>query len=141
MKPKLITLALAMAMLDGYSRGEYVRRGTYYTVEDGMYIGIDNRTGDMWMEEFRSKHACFKWLGKEYEPPKLLYYLMVAVTVTLIACFAVRTYEYGLKLDGFLFLLVLPKLLYEMIRNGYDSARALRYCREDSKRERMCNND
>ena len=134
MKPKLITSPMAKAMLDGYSRGEYVRRGTYYTVENGMYIGIDNRTGDMWTEEFRSKHACLRWLSKVYEPPKLLYYLMVAVTVTLIVCFAIRTYESGLKLDGFLFLLILPKLIYEMIRNGYDSARALMYCKNDREK-------
>lgn len=131
MKPKLITSPMAKAMLDGYSRGEYVRRCTYYTVENGMYIGIDNRTGDMWTEEFRSKHACFKWLSKEYEPPRLLHTLMVAVTLSLIACFAIRTYESGLKVDGFFVLLFLPKAIYELIRNGYDSARALLYCRED----------
>ena len=107
MKPKLITSPMAKAMLDGYSRGEYVRRCTYYTVENGMYIGIDNRTGDMWTEEFRSKHACFKWLSKEYEPPRLLHTLMVAVTLSLIACFAIRTYESGLKVDGFFVLLFL----------------------------------
>ena len=139
MKPKLISQAMAKALLDGYSRGEYVRRGTYYTVENGRYVGIDNRTGDMWTEDFRSKHACLKWLGKEYEPPKALHTLMAAATLILIGCFVARTYNNGLKLDGLFILIFLPKLAYELIRNGYDSARALRYCKED--REKVSSND
>lgn len=37
-------------------------RGTFYTHDGIFYVGIDNRTGDAWTEDFVSKTACIKWL-------------------------------------------------------------------------------
>jgi hypothetical protein len=36
--------------------------GLFYTIDDGVYIGIDNRTGHSWTEEFKSLEKCKKWL-------------------------------------------------------------------------------
>jgi hypothetical protein len=37
-------------------------RGLFFLREDGVYVGIDNLTGDAWVEEFNSLAACKKWL-------------------------------------------------------------------------------
>lgn len=42
-------------------------RGVFYLESetgDGrkVIVGIDNRTGDAWTEDFNSKMACFRWL-------------------------------------------------------------------------------
>ena len=36
--------------------------GLFYTIDDGVYIGIDNRTGDVWTEEFKTLGTCKRWL-------------------------------------------------------------------------------
>lgn len=36
--------------------------GIFYVKENGKYVGIDNRTGDAWTEEFKSLSACEAWL-------------------------------------------------------------------------------
>lgn len=37
--------------------------GMFYCIsENGMYVGIDNRTGDAWTEDFNSLSACKRWL-------------------------------------------------------------------------------
>lgn len=43
--------------------------GKFYCIEDAprfhpAYVGIDNETGDAWVEEFRSLGACRRWLLK-----------------------------------------------------------------------------
>lgn len=40
-------------------------RGLFYGEEGGLFIGIDNTTGDAWTEEFKTKASCFKWLAGE----------------------------------------------------------------------------
>lgn len=35
--------------------------------EDGSCVGIDNRTGDAWTEDFPDKEKCLKWLSGETE--------------------------------------------------------------------------
>lgn len=35
--------------------------------EDGGCVGIDNRTGDAWTEDFPDKKKCLKWLSGETE--------------------------------------------------------------------------
>jgi len=35
--------------------------------EDGCCVGIDNRTGDAWTEDFSDKKKCLKWLSGETE--------------------------------------------------------------------------
>ena len=36
--------------------------GLFYLLDDAVYIGIDNSTGDAWTEEFPNLHQCKKWL-------------------------------------------------------------------------------
>ena len=36
--------------------------GIFYTIDNGVYIGIDNRTGDAWTEEFKNLGICKRWL-------------------------------------------------------------------------------
>lgn len=36
--------------------------GLFYLIEDGVYVGIDNSTGDAWTEEFATKKDCLTWL-------------------------------------------------------------------------------
>jgi len=36
--------------------------GLFYTKENGLFIGIDNSSGDAWTEEFKTKESCFKRL-------------------------------------------------------------------------------
>lgn len=37
-------------------------RGLFYMLENGRYIGIDNSTGDAWVEEFSNLRNCKRWL-------------------------------------------------------------------------------
>jgi hypothetical protein len=39
-------------------------RGMFYTIDNGVYVGIDNRTGNAWTEDFKSLGACKRWLIK-----------------------------------------------------------------------------
>lgn len=36
--------------------------GRFYMNDNGVYIGIDNSTGDCWVEEFENKNDCINWL-------------------------------------------------------------------------------
>lgn len=41
--------------------------GLFYEVDGDLYIGIDNSTGDAWVEEFKTKEECLAWLkGEEH---------------------------------------------------------------------------
>ncbi|MCI8526904.1 MAG: hypothetical protein HFF17_13530 [Oscillospiraceae bacterium] len=43
--------------------GSFAPLGCFYIREpDGTYTGIDNRTGDAWVEEFQTKAECLEWL-------------------------------------------------------------------------------
>lgn len=37
--------------------------GVFYANDNGIYIGVDNRTGDAWTEDFHTKNECLLWLG------------------------------------------------------------------------------
>lgn len=39
--------------------------GLFFLKEGSGYTGIDNRTGDVWVEEFPTKTACLGWLTRE----------------------------------------------------------------------------
>lgn len=41
--------------------------GLFIFKEDDSYIGIDNSTGDCWVEEFITEDLCMKWLKGEIE--------------------------------------------------------------------------
>lgn len=36
--------------------------GLFYLLDDDVYIGIDNSTGDAWTEEFSNLRQCKEWL-------------------------------------------------------------------------------
>jgi len=38
--------------------------GLFYTINNDIYVGIDNRSGDAWTKDFESKSACDRWLKK-----------------------------------------------------------------------------
>lgn len=37
-------------------------RGLFYRRDGNRWVGIDNMTGDAWVEEFDSQEQCFAWL-------------------------------------------------------------------------------
>lgn len=39
--------------------------GRFYTFAGCIYTGIDNETGDAWIEDFKSYEECMKWLRGE----------------------------------------------------------------------------
>lgn len=40
-------------------------RGVFWCRDGGVYIGIDNRTGDAWVEQFDDFDKCMAWLEGE----------------------------------------------------------------------------
>ena len=42
------------------------RKGLCWTLENGRYIGIDNRDGNAWTEEFDTLSECKQWLRREW---------------------------------------------------------------------------
>lgn len=45
----------------------YAPEGLFMIEENGHYIGIDNSTGECWVEEFITKDLCIKWLKGDVE--------------------------------------------------------------------------
>ena len=43
------------------------RRGLFVQEDGGTYIGIDNSTGDAWVEEFPDLLECLMWLADKRE--------------------------------------------------------------------------
>ena len=39
----------------------------FYDEESKKYIGVDNRSGDCWVEEFDSEEDCIKWINDDEE--------------------------------------------------------------------------
>lgn len=42
-------------------------KGCFWLIEKGKFIGIDNCTGDAWVEEFNTLQKCKAWLNGEFE--------------------------------------------------------------------------
>ena len=42
------------------------RKWLFWTLENGRYIGIDNRDGNAWTEEFDTLSECKQWLRREW---------------------------------------------------------------------------
>ena len=42
------------------------RKGLFWALENGRYIGIDNRDGNAWTEEFDTLSECKQWLRREW---------------------------------------------------------------------------
>jgi len=36
--------------------------GRFYEIDGDIHVGIDNSTGDVWVEEFKTKEECIAWL-------------------------------------------------------------------------------
>ena len=60
--PRKISKKAAYKIID-----TQIPRGIFYLIEGDIYVGIDNRTGDVWTEEFNTMKQCRKWLAKERE--------------------------------------------------------------------------
>ena len=41
-------------------------RGLFYTILGGLYVGIDNDSGQAWTETFPTLRKCKQWLSKPY---------------------------------------------------------------------------
>ncbi|ARE87744.1 hypothetical protein [Clostridium formicaceticum] len=39
--------------------------GLFYEIDRDYHVGIDNSTGDVWVEEFNTKEECIAWLKQE----------------------------------------------------------------------------
>lgn len=63
---KPITKNEALEILDCVD-GKYEPIGQFFLQDGGKYIGIDNRTGDAWTEEFDSLRECLLWLSGHLE--------------------------------------------------------------------------
>lgn len=46
--------------------------GLFYEIDRDYHAGIDNSTGDAWVEEFTTKEECFKWLNREEKDEDLI---------------------------------------------------------------------
>lgn len=40
-----------------------VPRGLFFLQEGASWVGIDNRTGDAWTEDFPTREMCLAWLA------------------------------------------------------------------------------
>jgi len=38
--------------------------GMFYHVDGNIFVGIDNRTGDAWTEDFKTLGVCKRWLRR-----------------------------------------------------------------------------
>ncbi len=56
-KPQEVTQQEAMQIIESFQP-----LGCFYLKEGELYVGINNRTGDAWTEDFPSKEECLRWL-------------------------------------------------------------------------------
>lgn len=42
----------------------YQPMGLYYLLDKDRFVGIDNRTGDAWTEDFDTIQDCLRWLNR-----------------------------------------------------------------------------
>lgn len=71
-----VTEEQAKAIVEGHFKNQKNREtystkdlGTfyYYDKDRDVWIGIDNSTGNAWVEEFQTRELCFAWLDNEFE--------------------------------------------------------------------------
>lgn len=41
------------------------KKGLYWIKENGVFVGMDNTSGDAWVEEFNTLQECINWLLEE----------------------------------------------------------------------------
>ena len=44
-------------------------RGLFYEIDGDLHVGIDNKSGDAWVEEFKTPEECLNWLRGNTEGP------------------------------------------------------------------------
>ena len=76
-----VTAEMALQIVEEREpRGSFWQRG-----ENGMYVGIDNTTGNAWVEEFQTLAECERWLkgddDEEISMKKFKVFGVVSVTV------------------------------------------------------------
>lgn len=49
-------------LIDSENNGRYEPLGQFYLKDGELYIGVDNRDGCAWVEEFKSLSTCKRWL-------------------------------------------------------------------------------
>ena len=49
-------------MLDSWQKGEDVRKDLFWVEDSGEYIVIDNKSGDFFVERFKTPKAAKNWL-------------------------------------------------------------------------------
>lgn len=59
----------------GEETGKYAPLGLFFAYDAGKYIGIDNSTGNAWVEDFNDLETCFSWLlgTEEADTPAEMY--------------------------------------------------------------------
>lgn len=70
MKIKKITETELRKMLKSETKKGYVPRGLFYLEDynsagNKVFVGVDNSTGDAWIEDFTSLEVCKEWLNRE----------------------------------------------------------------------------
>ena len=63
MNCELISKNYALTIIENMGSESYL--GLYWTKENGVYVGIDNTTGNAWTEEFERLEDCINWLMGE----------------------------------------------------------------------------
>lgn len=67
---RIVSRTFVKRLLASDQQGEhYEPIGKYIARADGMFVGIDNSTGNAWTEEFRTADECIAWL-LGYGPPE-----------------------------------------------------------------------
>lgn len=56
-------------IIDDYNEGKVkeIDKVCFIYKEDGVWVGIDNNSGDAWTEEFERKEDCIAWLKGEID--------------------------------------------------------------------------
>ena len=63
--PEKITVILPIAANEVIEKRQPL--GLFLTIDNNMWIAIDNSTGDAWTEEFYNSDVAIKWLNREIE--------------------------------------------------------------------------
>jgi len=71
-KPKVKPIEVRVNFMIHVSRDQATQiikgkgpKGLFYTINDGLYLGIDNRSGETLLKEFTNRQECFDWLESE----------------------------------------------------------------------------
>lgn len=63
MQIKKVSKRFSSKLLKSGEGSNYRPLGKFYLEENGLFIGIDNETGEAWVEEFETLESCIDWLN------------------------------------------------------------------------------